>query len=243
MKRVESYELVRRRQRFFWRLVALAFFIFFVAEIGGTYILKSYQVVSESMSPGLQAGSRFLLAPSAYSFTLPFNRNIRRYHSQPARGDIVLLDTPSTPARSWLASAGNRLVRFFTLQQRGLGQAEHLLNRPVLKRVVAVPGDTVRMENFIIYVKTPDSRHFLTEHEVASRVYDTLRQGSPANWADHLPFSGSMDELVLGENQFFVINDNRLHSNDSRFFGLVDLERIRGKAVIKYWPFSRPLML
>jgi signal peptidase I len=47
-----------------------------------------------------------------------------------------------------------------------------------------------------------------------------------------------MRETVLGPDEYFVLGDNRLHSNDSRNWGPVPLENIVGRAWIGYWPLS-----
>lgn len=243
MKRVESYEALRRRQKIFWRILGFAIVLFLVAELGTSYLVKSYALVSSSMTPALQNRNFVLVAPAAYGIKWPFASAVQKSFRDPARGDVLLLGNPSAPALTLPERIINRTVRFFSFQQRGIQKDSDPLNRPVIKRVVALPGDTVKIENHIVYIKQPDSLHFLTEHEVSGKVYDTLRSGMPASWGAELPFSGFMSEITLQDNQFFVINDNRLNTNDSRFFGVVSKEMIRGKVFFKYWPFSKPFFL
>ncbi|MBU0934637.1 MAG: signal peptidase I [Spirochaetes bacterium] len=239
MKRVESYEALRKRQRLFWQLSGLAVLLFLVSDLAGSWLLKTYKVSSQSMAPLLTENTFVVSAPSAYGLKLPFAESAQKMYRQPARGDVVVLAHPSTPDMTYIEQFLNRVVRFFSLQQRGTAKSSDALNRPVIKRVVAVPGDLVRIDNFVVYIKQADSQHFLTEHEVSGKVYDTLRDSSVENWDDSLPFSGHMDEILLGENEFFVVNDNRLHTNDSRFFGLISHELIRGKVFLRYWPITK----
>jgi signal peptidase I len=61
----------------------------------------------------------------------------------------------------------------------------------------------------------------------------------PALWDESLPFSGNMDRIVLGENECFVLSDDRSNTNDSRTWGPVSLDIIVGKALFRYWPLNR----
>lgn len=86
-----------------------------------------------------------------------------------------------------------------------------------IKRVIAVPGDHIRIEGEAVYVNGRRLRE------------PYISQGDPAS---HL-------ELLIGEGQCFVMGDNRPHSSDSRDFGLVPVENLVGKADLRVWPFSR----
>jgi signal peptidase I len=61
----------------------------------------------------------------------------------------------------------------------------------------------------------------------------------PALWDTSIPFSGNMDRIILGEDECFVVSDDRSNTNDSRTWGPVSADRITGKAVFRYWPFTR----
>ena len=47
-----------------------------------------------------------------------------------------------------------------------------------------------------------------------------------------------MAPVLLKENQYFVMGDNRRHSNDSRDWGPVPEDNILGKVALVYWPFA-----
>jgi signal peptidase I len=84
-----------------------------------------------------------------------------------------------------------------------------------IKRVIGVPGDTVEIHDEQVYVNgVALSEPYINE---------PCRTCSTGSW-------------TLGPDQFFVMGDNRNHSSDSRYFGLVDRHFIVGQALIRYWP-------
>jgi signal peptidase I len=105
--------------------------------------------------------------------------------------------------------------------------------------VVGLPGDEITMINFVLRVKPEDSSYSLTEFELSEKPYDITIPHVPALWDDSIPFSGNMDRIVLGENECFVIADDRSNTNDSRTWGPIPVDLVTGRAVFRYWPFSR----
>jgi signal peptidase I len=95
------------------------------------------------------------------------------------------------------------------------------------------------MTNFVIRVKPAGSSYGLTEFELADRPYDVTIPQIPALWDESLPFSGYMDRIVLGEDECFVLSDDRSNTNDSRTWGAIPLDFIAGKVLFRYWPVTR----
>ncbi len=85
-----------------------------------------------------------------------------------------------------------------------------------IKRVIGLPGDTVRIESGRVFVNGVA----LPEPYVPERYQDVR----------------SMDELHVPEGQYFVMGDHRSISSDSRDFGPVERKLIYGKAAFVYWP-------
>lgn len=93
------------------------------------------------------------------------------------------------------------------------------LSKSYIKRVVAVPGDRVVIDNGRLYVNGR------LQHE------DYV----PARFADQR----SYPETAVPEGAFFVLGDHRSMSSDSRDFGPVPRDYIVGKAVFIYWPVEK----
>ncbi|MGV9255371.1 signal peptidase I [Streptomyces sp. NPDC003697] len=86
----------------------------------------------------------------------------------------------------------------------------------LVKRVAAVAGDTVGIEDGVL---TVDGRP-VTEPSIDRRALDGLYYG-PA----HVP-----------DGTVFVLGDNRRHSVDSRQFGPVPVGQVRGRVLLRWWP-------
>lgn len=93
------------------------------------------------------------------------------------------------------------------------------VSKSYIKRIVAGPGDRVRIEDGVVFVNS----YRLREPYVPGE-YEDVR---------------SYPEIVVPPHSYFVLGDHRNLSNDSRDFGPVDADYIYGKAVFGYWPFAK----
>jgi signal peptidase I len=94
-----------------------------------------------------------------------------------------------------------------------------------IKRVIGLPGETVRIdEEGVIYI----NGEVLEEH-YGKETIDTAHIGRAIN------------EVKLGEGEFFVMGDNRNNSLDSRFEAVGNIKKsdIIGKAVLRMYPFNK----
>jgi signal peptidase I len=86
-----------------------------------------------------------------------------------------------------------------------------------VKRIIAEPGDSIEI--------------------IAGQVIvnDKILE---ENYIEHHAF-GSYPRTVMEDAQYFVMGDNRLRSEDSRFFGGIRQDTISGKILLRYWPLKR----
>ncbi len=107
-----------------------------------------------------------------------------------------------------------------------------------VKRIIGLPGDTIRIENGRVYLKKSGAETFTELNETylnSENLFNTYFK----------PRDGASDEFVVPEGHFFVLGDNRTHSNDSRhWFSPIDeqatpfvsLNDISGKVMVVLWP-------
>lgn len=96
------------------------------------------------------------------------------------------------------------------------------LKNELVERVVAIPGDTLTV--------TPDS--VIVDGKTLNEPYITVPDGGSEN-------PKIVPQMTLGPNQYFVLNDSRIASNDSRTFGPISRGNIVGKAVLIFWPLNQ----
>ncbi len=116
-----------------------------------------------------------------------------------------------------------------------------------IKRLAGLPGDTLRITNNMLYVKTKTSDKFVPVTELDPRFkkiysgqggYHGHRNGfSDGQRATYL--GNETETLTIPEDHYFMLGDNSLSSADSRDWGLVPRRNIVGKAAFIFWPFSR----
>ena len=95
-----------------------------------------------------------------------------------------------------------------------------------IKRVIGLPGESIeiRQGRVIIYNDANPEGIFLDESGYLSR--------------EALLSLQDMSRVSLGDNEYFLMGDNRGHSHDSRVFGPVKRERIIGKVLLRAWPLD-----
>jgi len=117
-----------------------------------------------------------------------------------------------------------------------------------VKRVIAVPGDRLRLLNKRVWVNgTPVNESYAV---YKSRLHDVFRDDFPASdfinanvdarWWLQMRRLVQGGELLLPANQYFVLGDNRDESLDSRYWGFVPRENIIGRPLLIYWSVEAP---
>ncbi len=87
----------------------------------------------------------------------------------------------------------------------------------LVKRIVALPGEKVAIQNGTVYINDlPLPEPFLDDHS-----------------------NQSMEPIILGPLDYFVLGDNRGNSNDSRVFGPIKRDYILGRVWLRYWPLDQ----
>jgi signal peptidase I len=216
------------------RIVLVWLFSFFlVYTIISSLIISNRVLESNAMRPGFEAGDRCLFL----SFTFQHLIRDRIEGSLPfRRGQVVLVDRTIGKSRPFFRIISDGFVRFFTLQRYSLFPKEDTL---FVKRVIGLPGDTISMENYVLRIKPAGDQYEYTEFELAENDYTPNRPQVSPLWDESIPFSGSMDSIILGHEECFVLSDDRSITNDSRTWGPVPANSITGRALLRYWPVTR----
>ena len=218
----------------------MIFFLFYIAYNCLTAFVVSVWVIdNDTMQTGLSSGDRVIFTPLA---PLPFGKNRNSETNFPfKRGSIVLIDKIGDENQKMPLKIADGIVRFFTAQRISIFSKA---GQYYIKRVIALPGDEISMSDYVFRVKTGilssgDNTFSLTEFELSEKPYNPLIPQSTRLWNETIPFSGSMDPVILGSDECFVISDDRGNTNDSRTWGPVSSSMIKARAVLRIWPLNK----
>jgi signal peptidase I len=187
-------------------------FVFFVGV--RTFVIEAYRIPTGSMENTLLVGDFLLVNKAVFGSTLPGTQVRTVAFREPQLGDVVVFHPPHEPDRNYV------------------------------KRVVGVANDTLEMRDKRLYrngalVDEPWARH---DDDRGDSVHPDMRWQSGYLIASHRPkYQPTRDNwgpIVVPPERFFVLGDNRDNSEDSRYWGFVDREEIRGQPWRVYYSLA-----
>ena len=238
---VERYSSSSRKRRISllgsrtFRILLIAFILYVFVQ---RFFVATFRVESVSMEPAIDPSDRVIVSLLALGARLPFSHARFPGIAVPERGDLVVVEPPFYDDESPLMKILEPLVSFFTLQKGTLRRDLYggRVNSYMLKRVIGMPGDTIRLSHYRVWIREAGASDFVPEDQVVPGHYETRSTLNAPGWSSSLPFSGNEDDLVLASGQYYVLGDNRPESSDSRSWGPVPRDRIIGKVIYRYWP-------
>ena len=177
-----------------WGLVIVALLLAFAIK---TFLVQAFFIPSGSMIPTLEVGDRVLVEKVSYRFR------------DPERGEIIVFQRPG--AERARAGVSGQLRSFL----EGLGLAQPDADIDLIKRVIGLPGERVRVRKGVVLVN-----------------------GKPLREAYAQPETRSFPVTRVPKGHLFMMGDNRMNSQDSRFpeLGTVPLDNVVGRAFVILWP-------
>ena len=225
-----SYRMRQELKHKITVIAALTLLCLLILGLCMHFILYPVRAVSTAMAPNIPADSVTLVTP---------------LFGSPRRGDVVLLRGRSNWRPNPFVRAVNQVARFLTAQQWQPFSAPSAGVQQQLRRVVALPGDTIYLSNYDLYVKPKGETHFLTETQRFTeerrhkRPYTLGISAVPPHWDGELGAKSKMELLELGSDEYFVLGDNRLEAADSRLWGVVHRDDMRARAILLYFPLTK----
>jgi signal peptidase I len=189
------------------------------------WLVKPYQIPSESMEPTLDVGQRVLVNRFLYHFT------------DPSVGDIIVFHPPAGADEEAGGECGETPRQGHACDKATDTES----SENFIKRLVAGPGDTVRIIHGVAIVNG----------EVSQAANGHIEEGGCGKMLPrpqwHLAPSESIDAgdcnfpkpIKIPPDHYFMMGDNRANSKDSRFWGPIPRSWIIGKAFATYWPPNR----
>jgi signal peptidase I len=193
-------------------------------------IIEPFRIPSGSMLPTLLIGDHLFVNKFIYGSRIPFTEIRLPALREPMRGDVVVFKVArGTGTRGGIYPADER---------------PELPRDDFVKRIVGLPGDQIEVRRGRVYVND-DPVELLDTADVfvdeAGRTLTVQRERLPGcehAVLDNPATLGSPGRFEVPPGRYFMMGDNRDHSNDSRIWGTVRFEEIQGPAFILYWSWD-----
>ena len=131
--------------------------------------------------------------------------------------DKILVEkvTPKITSKSDLSKFRNKIIVFNVPEQ--LIKAGYEKNTALIKRVIGVPGDKIEVKEGKLYLNDIAQDNYISDKNI----------------------NYSIGPLIVPEQSFWVMGDNRNNSMDSHIWGFLPYEKIIGRAIVRYWPLNK----
>ncbi len=238
---VERYSSSMRRRRgsflgsLVFRIIVIALALYLVAS---HFLVSTSRIESVSMAPTLEPADRVVVSSLAYGPRVPFSNARLPGIGAPQRGDLVVIRPPFVDEQPFFRRLLEPVAAFFTLQKATLHRDIYgaRVNASMVKRLVGMPGDTVRLRSYAALIKPAGATQFVPESELLPSRPAAAAPVLPKGWDSSMPLSGTAADLVLGPDEYYVLGDNRQESSDSRSWGPIPRSRILARVIYRYWP-------
>jgi signal peptidase I len=195
------------------KTVVITLALFFVIR---TFVIQTFVITSGSMENTLLVGDMLFVNRAAFGAQLPGTRTRLPGYARPKRGDVVVFRA-------------------------------HHEDLDVVKRLVGMPGDTLEMRGGRLFRNSVEQAEPYAVHVDSVGAHDTHPWmdwqrnflTADVDRAAYRPTRDDWGPLVIPENRFFLLGDNRDQSLDSRFWGVLDPIRVKGRAVLIYYSYER----
>ncbi len=204
----------KAKDRIEWVVCILVAFV--LALLIKHFLITPTVVKQVSMYPTLENNDRLLL-----------DRWSRTIHADLKRGDVITFEAPSKKYYINDSVDMEKPIATYDREINGLFSnfvyyVLEITKESYIKRVIALPGEHVTItENGEVYING----------EKLDEPY--LREGLQTKR------TGPFYDLTVPDDCIFVMGDNRDHSDDSRVFGCVPIEKVESKVICRFWPLNK----
>ncbi len=214
MESRDQQPVERKKKKGGWRdtfeaLVTALLIAFFIRS----FVFEAFKIPSGSMIPTLMIGDHLFVNKFIYGLRVPFTKIKIVTFRQPQRGEAIVFMYPLDESKDFI------------------------------KRVVGLPGDRIRLEGDAVWINgVPLARKPVTvtigkdvSNFPGAEDYDFFieKTGETSHFVQFdRAESYWKDDFEVPAGHLFVMGDNRDNSSDSREWGFVPLENVKGKAMI-----------
>lgn len=192
--------------------IAIAAVLFLVLR---SFLVQTFVITSGSMENTMLVGDMLLVNRAAIGSKIPLTGLRIPGYSSAEHGDVIVFDPP------------------------------HEEDLKLVKRLIGMPGDTLQMRNRVLYrngeiLDEPYLKHTDVGDEMHPwMVWQRDYLAGDVDPSTYAPTRDNWGPLVIPEDRYFMLGDNRETSLDSRYWGLLEGWRLEGRAVFTYFSYNK----
>ena len=183
-----------------------------------TFLVEAFRIPSGSMENTLLIGDFLFVNKALYGAEVPIIHTRLPAVREPQRDDILVFDS---------------------VEEEGL---------KVVKRLIGMPGDTLSMEDGVLFRNGQRVQEPYALHSDPTRSEDPIQRAKMREW--QLPYLVNRDPdkyqpdlqewgpIVVPPNSYFMMGDNRDSSYDGRYWGFLPRKNVRGKPLVVYFSYD-----
>ncbi|MFL5579975.1 MAG: signal peptidase I [Gemmatimonadaceae bacterium] len=191
------------------------------------FLVEAFRIPSSSMVPTLLVGDWLFVNKLRYGPHVPFTRVTLPGYAEPKRGDVVVFQSP---------------------YQADEAEAGRDATPTLVKRLVAVSGDTIQMRGGLLHVNGMPQRqgfganaNFAPGEDHPDEVFAWQNRlavrGTRFGQPPAVPSHDNWGPLVVPKGHLWMLGDNRYCSKDSRYWGPVPRGNVRGRPLFVYYSY------
>ncbi|UCC26830.1 MAG: signal peptidase I [Gemmatimonadales bacterium] len=173
-------------------------------------VLEAFKIPTGSMEQTLLVGDFLLVNKAIYGPRIPGTQVHLPALAEPRRGEVIVFNPPHEPEKNYV------------------------------KRLLGVPGDTVQMVDKRLLVNgrpvdEPYARYVDTRGDAIHPDMEWQEGHLVASPGRYAPSRDTWGPIIVPVGRYFMLGDNRDNSEDSRYWGFVERDQIRGRPWIIYY--------
>lgn len=192
--------------------ISIAVLLFLVLR---TFLVQTFVITSGSMEDTLLVGDMLMVNRAAIGSRIPLTDVRIPGYSSPRRLDVIVFDPP------------------------------HEEDLKLVKRLIGMPGDTISMRDRTLYINgVAQDEPYVKHADIGDEAHpwmewqrDFLAPGVERR--SYAPTRDTWGPLVIPDDRYLMLGDNRETSLDSRYWGLLEGWRLEGRAVFIYFSYNK----
>jgi signal peptidase I len=191
--------------------LGIALLLFLVIR---TFVIEAFRIPTASMENTLLVGDFLLVNKAVYGAQVPGTEVRLPGFDRPRRGDVVVFLPPHEPDKNYV------------------------------KRLVGLPGDTLEMRDKVLYLNgAAQDENYANHRDPRDIPHPDMnwQRDHLAPGVDRVSYRATRDTwgpIIVPDDRYFVLGDNRDDSEDSRYWGFVEQGAIKGKPLFVYYSFN-----